>query len=415
MVALGLSGFQANVIQFGIDQLHDASTTEIVSFIRWYVWSSFVSGFVIDYTLGCAPRQYQVLIGMLVMSLYLSIALSSMFFFNHWLVKEPVTQNPFKLVYKVIKYAINNKYPRDRSAFTYCEDDLPSRIDFGKAKYGGPFTTEQVEDVKTFLRLLAIILIGSCLFGELIASDLLMTKISDMLISSHTTVDNIVDKPLDTCYSEEAFTLTLYYCGAIVIPLYEFFFYPLFRRYLTNVGSQKKLVTGMALYIITTISLMLLEIVARHNYLENTNNNTLQCVFHETSSALSTSIDYRWLAIPYFFRSTSIVVVSMGAIEFIASQAPYSMRGLIMGTVYGMLLLSGALGIALSIPFTKRLSVWGTGIISCGFWYALQLLVIQVTMGITLIVIMKWYKKRKREDVLPNEHIFAERYYSTDS
>ena len=50
------------------------------------------------------------------------------------LIKEPVMQNPFKLMYQVIKYAIKNKQPRCRSAFTYCEDDPPSRIDFGKNK-----------------------------------------------------------------------------------------------------------------------------------------------------------------------------------------------------------------------------------------------------------------------------------------
>ena len=82
---------------------------------------------------------------------YLSIALSSMLMFNHWLVKEPVIQNPFKLVYSVVRYAIKHKHPECRSAFTYYEDEAPSRMDFGKSKYGGLFTTEQVEDVKTFL------------------------------------------------------------------------------------------------------------------------------------------------------------------------------------------------------------------------------------------------------------------------
>ena len=46
-------------------------------------------------------------------------------------------------------------------AFTYWEDELPSHIDFNKRKYRGPFTTEQVEDVKIFLRLLVIIAIAS--------------------------------------------------------------------------------------------------------------------------------------------------------------------------------------------------------------------------------------------------------------
>jgi hypothetical protein len=50
----------------------------------------------------------------------------------------------------VLKYAIKNRQPQRRSAFTYCEDELPSHIDFDKSSYGGPFTTEQVEADKTF-------------------------------------------------------------------------------------------------------------------------------------------------------------------------------------------------------------------------------------------------------------------------
>ena len=85
-------------------------------------------------------------------------------------MKEPVTQNPFKLVYSVIRYAIKRKHPECRSAFTYCEDEPPSRIDFGKSKYGGPFTTEQVEDVKTFLRVIFVICIGSMTFIVIFAN-----------------------------------------------------------------------------------------------------------------------------------------------------------------------------------------------------------------------------------------------------
>ena len=41
-------------------------------------------------------------------------------------------------------------------------EDIPSHIDLGKNKYGVPFTTEEVEDVKTFLLLLFLLL---SLFG----------------------------------------------------------------------------------------------------------------------------------------------------------------------------------------------------------------------------------------------------------
>ena len=61
---------------------------------------------------------------------------------------ENIMGNPYKLVYGVIQFAIKHKHPIKRSAFTYCNDECPSRIDCEKQSYGGPFTTEQVEDVK---------------------------------------------------------------------------------------------------------------------------------------------------------------------------------------------------------------------------------------------------------------------------
>ena len=87
------------------------------------------------------------------------------------------------------------------------------------------------------------------------------------------------------------------------------------------------------------------------------------------------------------------------------------MRGLILGTAYCMLSLFAAMNMAISIPFTKQNTLWGTGVISGEFWYALLLLIIEIIAGILAIALMKWYKRRIREDVLPNEHIFAERYY----
>ena len=69
---------------------------------------------------------------------------------------------------KVLKYSWNHKIPERRSAFTYWEEDIPPRIDLGKDKYGGPFTNEEVEDTKTFLPILPLLL---CLFGYHLAGD----------------------------------------------------------------------------------------------------------------------------------------------------------------------------------------------------------------------------------------------------
>ena len=41
IVAVGFGGFQSNIVQLGIDQLTDASTVEIRSFITWYTPVSY--------------------------------------------------------------------------------------------------------------------------------------------------------------------------------------------------------------------------------------------------------------------------------------------------------------------------------------------------------------------------------------
>ena len=50
------------------------------------------------------------------------------------------------------------KLQRKEAHFTYWENKLRSRIDLGKRKYGGSFSEEDVENVKAFLRIVAVLL-----------------------------------------------------------------------------------------------------------------------------------------------------------------------------------------------------------------------------------------------------------------
>ena len=103
IAAVGFSGFLVNVTHFGIDQLHDASTDEITSFISWFIWCAYSSQFITD----CIQRGLNYiqtepqLFGTLVVCVQLSAALSVDLLFNQWLVQEPVTPNPFKLVFRI--------------------------------------------------------------------------------------------------------------------------------------------------------------------------------------------------------------------------------------------------------------------------------------------------------------------------
>ena len=66
IIAIGFGGFQANVIQFGMDQLHDSSSDEITSFIVWYVWTYSSSGLVVYFVFECLPNQYWIIENMII-------------------------------------------------------------------------------------------------------------------------------------------------------------------------------------------------------------------------------------------------------------------------------------------------------------------------------------------------------------
>ena len=70
---------------------------------------------------------------------------------------DKIRGNPYKLVANVLLFASKHKSPIRRSAFTFCEDELPSRIDFSKRRYGGPYSTDQVENVIVLLNILKVL------------------------------------------------------------------------------------------------------------------------------------------------------------------------------------------------------------------------------------------------------------------
>ena len=406
-LGIGYGCFQGSIIQFGIDQLTDTSTNEIKSFINWYCWAFVGSGVITNFISKCASPQDKF-----ITPLFLSVALSTVaclvFLCNHVLIKEPVTQNPFKLIYQVVKYAKGHKFPQLRSAFTYCEDDIPSRIDLGKAKYGGPFTTEQVEDVKTFFRVLGPILVVSALFGMTDESDLLF------IIGGKSIAEEAKAYQFGKCLHTFLFTDTFFITVVILIPLNEFLINPIFRRCLPSNRHLWKISLGIVLQVGRYVVFVALVTLSRQHYIktdELSGNLTHPCIFQ--GSFVSTLYDYRYFALPACLSAISSVIILVGAIEFLCSQVPYSMKGVIVGLFYFSYVSTFSLNRGIIKIFHFTSPRWNTeALFSCEFWY-LQIKIIFILIFTFFILLLSIaYKKRKREDVLPNEQIFAERYYS---
>ena len=84
--AFGLGGIFTNVIPFGIDQLIDASSSEITSFIRWFCWVWYLGGVVIYTSMDCICHQYE-LASHLLLPVCLSFALCIDFFLQ-WITYQ---------------------------------------------------------------------------------------------------------------------------------------------------------------------------------------------------------------------------------------------------------------------------------------------------------------------------------------
>ena len=50
LAVVGIGFFEANAIQFGLDQLLEASTPKLIAFIHWYYWSQNTGRVIVFYT-----------------------------------------------------------------------------------------------------------------------------------------------------------------------------------------------------------------------------------------------------------------------------------------------------------------------------------------------------------------------------
>ena len=166
IISIGSAGFQANVIPFGADQIIYKASEELSSYFYWYYWVRNLGGIMLFISFTCSNfgRQLHIIIFASFAALSITLAISLNAIFKNWLFIDPEKRNPLVTVVKVLYRALVARRPTRRSAFSYTGSDPPPRIDLAKIRHGGKFTNEEVEDVKTFIRIfLVLFAIGGAL------------------------------------------------------------------------------------------------------------------------------------------------------------------------------------------------------------------------------------------------------------
>ena len=174
----------------------------------------------------------------------------------HLFNADTIRVNPYKLVYRVTRFAWQHRIPIRRSAFTYCEDDPPSRLDLGKSKYGGPFTTEEVEDVKVFYQVLKI-LVSLGPFMYVLNFDLTSTYIFNLHLASSNSIRRFI------LIAGPVINSALV---AVLLPIFIYCYQRQFRffLFLSKFQSLRKIEIGMIVVLIKLVLHMLVDVSAHY-------------------------------------------------------------------------------------------------------------------------------------------------------
>ena len=119
----GLGLFEANAIQFGVDQLQFASNDDVCKFVNWYYWAlTFLEAIPAGFSATLSLSTGIVTLLGIPCSLFCICC-------KCYYVRESVRHtNPAKHIARVLQYARQHTVPVFRSAFTYGEGP-PSRLD----------------------------------------------------------------------------------------------------------------------------------------------------------------------------------------------------------------------------------------------------------------------------------------------
>ena len=363
---------RVNLLPFNIDQLIGSSSDELTAIMHWHNLGPLVAYFIIINANSFLLVQIFWL-GKIIVCV--AAVLVSHGLFNHYLETTPVnTVNPVKLIVRVLCYARKHKYPENCSALTYLEEEAPSRLDLGKDKYGGPFTEEEVEDVKTVLRLLPLVFIFG-LSGGLYG--LYTVSMSSMVYGCSE--------------GKEARSIAYIFLLIFMLLISRQSY---FRKYIPSM--LKRIGMGLTLIVLVNIIYTVQAIIGNYQFGE---------IFHCLTIFDKESLTkhQKWM---YFHEITQAIVWYMNnvvAVEFALAQCPKSMRGTMIGLWFCLRNLRSDLNFIIFFPFLQYMDPGFP--LGRGFYFLLTLAVLSFLGLVLFIFLAKRYKLRVREVEIPIHRI----------
>ena len=374
LVCIGDTCYSAAMLPFLTDQLIGATSDELSAVVRWYYWAKHVGFGMCDIILYLFINALQIKFeAVLFFAVPLAMIIISDCLCQQWLDRTHKVTNPIKLIIQVLNYTRKHRYPERRSAFTYIDEEQPTRMDYGKEKFGGPFTEEEVEDVKTVLRLIPMIFCFGLFMITLAYSPVTILKGKGKL----GVVLN--------------YGLKNWLPPVLLIPFYQLLVRPCVRyrpSMLRCIGAAM-LMCAVG-YILLEASAVVGVVYSHdiHSYLSCTHNTTHHHVY---------IVHWYWKIGPLLLYSISKMVLSVLMLEFLIAQSPDKMKGFVLGLTYA---LNGIVYLILVEAVKLQVTL-------C---YDLQSLFVLVILFVVFLVLSKCYTLRERNREINIQAIVEEHY-----
>ena len=407
---IGYIAFTANVIQFGVDQLHIhnvcAHKESSVLFVHWYVWTSNLGIFMwkldwstfIYYLLTDSDHYNGLLLlsSSLIALIVIGLSLCFAYRERHLFPVQLSSTNPYNLVYQVMKYSV--QHSRQQTIHTIF---LRLNLDVGKEKHGGPFKGKQVEDVKVYAKTFCILLTLGPIFTVNIAASSILS-----IFSTHMNV--LGDS---NYYGQWIFSYTDLLTSiliVLIIPFYLCVVGPWASVY--TPGRLRRIGIGIILIIFSLICPLLIDIIGHKRRLPNSIICFLASDFNPNNDYPDDPyihINSWFIIFSYILNAFAHIFLDIATYEFICITSPYSMRGLFFGTLYAIKGIFQFFAVVIVLlPFNS----WSRehSFPSCGFVYFLINIVIALTGLVVYIYAARKCRFLKREDSEDNAGLQVE-------
>ncbi len=262
--------------------------------------------------------------------------------------------------------------------------------------HGGPFTTEEVEDVKTCLRMsLVITLVTAAVIPAIVfkfSVDLAFYTELDQTPTGSQCYDYLVGL---------GSSMPLW--GTIYLLVYELVVYPLVWKRIPTI--LKRVVIAIVAAVLSNIILLVTSTI----FYQLADSGS--CMFIDDDDHSLFPVNREWIEVPVTLLSiVSAAYFSTGMLEFVCAQAPYSLRGMLVGLVFLTVLFGGLLAAGTYYSWEAVYQEINANSPTCNIWFYLFTTTVLTLASVIWCAVAKWYKNRERDE--PDRgRIYVENYY----